>query len=176
MSGRTSGARATATRRAAVERAPVRADPARVPVVGVGAVVFVRAPRGALRVCLVRRGRPPNAGRWSLPGGHLEHGEGLLAAVAREVEEETGLRVRVGPLIEVVELFVPPEPGQARAATGHYVVLDYLCESEGGELRAGDDACEVALVAPRALGGYGVSEAVARVVRRALALVRAERR
>ncbi|MCC6525803.1 MAG: NUDIX domain-containing protein [Polyangiaceae bacterium] len=175
MSARTPGGRPAPGPRAARGRASVRADPARVPVVGVGAVVFVRAPRGALRVCLVRRGRPPNAGRWSLPGGHLEHGEHLEAAVAREVEEETGLSVRVGPLVEVVELFVPPEPGQARAATGHYVVLDYLCEVLGGELRAGDDAAEVALVAPRALGGYGVSEAVARVVGRALALARARR-
>jgi ADP-ribose pyrophosphatase YjhB (NUDIX family) len=145
------------------------------PVVAVGGVVLVSgalAPTGAARgVVLVRRGRPPMAGRWSLPGGRLERGETLAAGVAREVLEETGLIVRVGPLVEVFEVIEDPH---------HYVILDYACELVGGRLQAGDDAEAVAVAALSDEGAPGlevvgleqfaVSEAVARVVSRAAAL------
>ncbi len=96
---------------------------------GVGCVV-VRD--GAL--LMVRRGREPAQGLWSLPGGRLEHGESLAEAAAREVLEETGLEVRVSDLLGVYE------------AVGdiHYVVLDYIGEVLGAaaEPRAGEDAAE----------------------------------
>ena len=85
-----------------------REYPAR-PIVGVGAVVYVTAEdAAALRlplpgVILVRRGHQTLAGEWSLPGGTLEVGETLVAAIAREVAEETGLVVDVGPVIEVFD-------------------------------------------------------------------------
>ena len=68
------------------------------PIVGVGAVVF-----DADRVLLVKRGREPLKGEWSLPGGAVEVGESLETAVAREVFEETDLHVEVGPVIEVLD-------------------------------------------------------------------------
>ena len=96
---------------------------------GVGCVV-VRG--GAL--LMVRRGREPAQGLWSLPGGRLEHGESLVEAAAREVLEETGLEVGVSDLLGVYE------------AVGdvHYVVLDYIGEVLGAatEPRAGEDAAE----------------------------------
>ena len=99
------------------------------PFVGVGCVV-VRD--GAL--LMVRRGREPAEGLWSLPGGRLEHGESLVEAAAREVLEETGLEVRVSDLLGVYE------------AVGdiHYVVLDYIGEvlDAAAEPRAGEDAAE----------------------------------
>ncbi len=104
------------------------------PTVAVGAIVF--DDQG--RVLLIKRGRPPAVGRWSLPGGKVDGGETLAAAVAREVLEETGVRVRVGALVEVVERIV--SEGQAR---WHYVILDYLASVVTGAPRAADDAADV---------------------------------
>lgn len=131
------------------------------PRLAVGAVVIDRRGGEAARVLLVKRARPPLAGRWSLPGGSVEPGERLADAVAREVLEETGLDVRVGPLIEIVEILEAPY---------HYVILDYACEPLGGALRAGDDAAEAALVPIDALATYALTEAVERVIQRALGL------
>jgi 8-oxo-dGTP diphosphatase len=95
------------------------------PRVGVGAVVVHD---GAL--LLVQRANAPGKGLWSLPGGHVEHGELLADAVRREVLEETGLDVEVGDLAGIFE--VPGDP--------HYVILDFLAtvKERGAPLAAGD--------------------------------------
>jgi 8-oxo-dGTP diphosphatase len=87
------------------------------------------------RLLLVRRGRNPSAGRWSLPGGRVEAGESDGEAVRREVLEETGLDVVVGRLVGTVE-----RPGPDGVV---YDIRDYACAVMGGRLRAGDDASEV---------------------------------
>lgn len=93
---------------------------------------------GAGQLLLVQRGHPPEEGRWSLPGGRVEPGEDLEAAVVREVREETGL------------LVIPGEPvGRVRRPApdgGEYVIDDVACEVTGGRLRAGDDARAVRFV------------------------------
>jgi ADP-ribose pyrophosphatase YjhB (NUDIX family) len=132
-----------------------------VPQIAIGAVVVDDSVPGERRIVLVRRARPPMAGRWSLPGGRLEFGERIEVGVRREVFEESGLEVNVGPLIEVVEVIDPPY---------HYVILDYVCRRTGGELRAGDDASDVVSVRPDECARYGVTEAVLRVVAKALTL------
>ena len=112
----------------------------------VGAVVR----DGAGRILLVRRGQPPEQGRWSIPGGRVEAGEDLLAACAREVLEETSLPVTVGRLLGVVERESP--------RGDRYVIADYeaVPRSGAGEPVAGSDADEVAWVAPADLPSWPV--------------------
>lgn len=88
-------------------------------------------------VLLVERGREPQQGYWSLPGGVVEVGERLEEALRREVREETGLAVRPVTVVEIFERILRDSEGRPEY---HYVLIDYLCEVTGGEARAADDA------------------------------------
>jgi 8-oxo-dGTP diphosphatase len=86
------------------------------------------------RLLLVRRGRGPAAGAWSVPGGRVEAGETLAEAVLRELAEETGLEGVCDELVGWVERMGPDH---------HYVILDFaVTVLEPREPRAGDDAAE----------------------------------
>ena len=99
-------------------------------------------------VLLIRRGRPPRAGQWSLPGGRIEPGERTIDAGLRELMEETGVTAEILGLVDVVDGLFPAE-GR------HYVLIDYAARWTEGEPRPGDDAVE-AVFLPR-------DEALARV-------------
>src|ERR671929_1382931 len=126
--------------------------------VAVGAVVL----RGD-EILLVRRGRGAAVGQWSIPGGRVEFGEGLKAAVAREVREETGLDVRVGRFLGWAER-MGDEP-----APYHYVILDFAAEpvDPSAVPRAGDDADDVAWVPTNAIETYPLVAGLAEFLRRA---------
>jgi ADP-ribose pyrophosphatase YjhB (NUDIX family) len=117
------------------------------PLVGVGAAVM----SDAGHVLLVKRRHEPLAGQWSLPGGMLEIGETLEAGVAREIEEESGLIVDVGPVIEAFDRILLDDAGKVRY---HFVLIDYLCRVRGGTLRAGSDVDAVEFADPAALEPY----------------------
>jgi 8-oxo-dGTP diphosphatase len=94
---------------------------------------WVRDRRG--RLLLVRRGGPPFRGRWALPGGFCDVGETTQECCAREVEEETGVEVRVGRLLGVYS-------DAKRDPRGHTVSVLYEARPLKGAARGGDDAAE----------------------------------
>ena len=132
------------------------------PIVGVGGVAFVGG-----RVLLIKRRFEPLAGRWSLPGGALEVGETLAEGLAREMNEETGLDVDVGPVVEVFDRITRDDDGRARF---HYVLVDFLCTVRAGTPVAGSDVAEVALAEPGDLARYGLTAKTLEVIERARAL------
>ncbi|HUR33550.1 MAG TPA: NUDIX hydrolase [Vicinamibacterales bacterium] len=141
---------------------PARAFPDR-PIVGVGAVVIDDG-----RVLLVLRGQPPMQGQWSLPGGAVEVGETLAAAVQREVLEETGLVVSVGAMVEVLDRIHTDADGRVEY---HYVLIDYLCVVVDGRLRPDSDAADARWARPDELDAYDLHPVTRAVVDRAFALV-----
>jgi ADP-ribose pyrophosphatase YjhB (NUDIX family) len=134
------------------------------PIVGIGAVIVDQA----RRVVLVKRQHEPLAGQWSLPGGRLELGESLEAGVAREVREETGLIVDVGPVVEAFDRILIDDEARVRY---HYVLIDYLCRPRGGALAAGGDVIDAVWVEPDRLPVYRLTEMAAGIVQKALAAV-----
>jgi len=104
------------------------------PQLGVGAIVCHQD-----KVLLVKRGKPPSAGQWAIPGGKVQAGEALRVAAEREILEETGVVIRAGELAYHFEFIERDERGALRY---HYVVLDYVGEYVSGEPCAGDDAAE----------------------------------
>lgn len=118
----------------------------------VGAIVVHRQPGGP-RLLLVRRGQAPATGTWSLPGGRVEVGESDETATAREVLEETALRVHVDRLVGSVERAAP--------GGGVYVIRDFACrpvrDADVSAVRAGDDADDVGWFTPDEVLGLDCS-------------------
>ena len=145
------------------------------PVVGVGAVVYVtRDEAGRLGVAdapdrgvvLIKRRYEPLAGQWSLPGGTLEVGETLEAAVARELQEETGLVVEVGPVVEVFDRIMLDGD---RRVQYHFVLIDYLCRIAGGRLEHGSDAAAVVIADISELAPFDLTQKARDVIARGVA-------
>lgn len=137
------------------------------PVVAVGAIAF----DDGGRVLVVRRGRAPSAGKWSVPGGRVHLGERLEEACAREVKEETGLTVKVGEVAEILDRIGRNGDGHI---DHHFVIIDYLITAHSGELCAGDDAAEAAWMSLEDLAAVDTTEGLLPVIARARARAHGE--
>jgi 8-oxo-dGTP diphosphatase len=142
------------------------------PIVGIGGVVIDGG-----RALLIRRASEPLRGEWSIPGGMLELGETLEEGVARELLEETGLRVRVLDLIDVFERIIPePAAGESGGKfikpRYHFVIADYLCERISGDHAAASDVTDLAFAREDDLARFHLTETALRILHKAFAMHR----
>ncbi len=132
-----------------------REYPAR-PIVGIGVVVL--RPGG---VVLVRRGKPPNLGSWSLPGGAQELGETAEEAARRELAEETGLTVGDLHLAANVDTIRRDPAGRVQF---HYTIIDFAARWIKGDPRPGSDVSEAVWASLDALGPFALWSEAHRVI------------
>jgi ADP-ribose pyrophosphatase len=132
------------------------------PLLAVGAVVFDRG-----RVLLVKRGQPPAAGQWSIPGGSVRLGETLQEAAEREMLEETGLLVRAGEPVHTFDVVQRDSWGRVLY---HYVIVDLEAVYTGGVPEAGSDVLDCRWVGPGELGELEVNPETVLLLRKRYAI------
>lgn len=130
------------------------------PRVGVGAVIWKDG-----KVLLIRRAAPPRQGLWSLPGGLQHLGETLNQAILREIKEETGLEVKLGEIVAVVDLILKDADN---AVEYHFTVIDYEADWIRGEAVAGDDAADITWAEPLTLEKFDLPQLQQNVIEKAL--------
>jgi 8-oxo-dGTP diphosphatase len=118
------------------------------------------------RILLVRRARSPARGFYSLPGGRVEFGETLHAALHREVDEETALK------IDIVGLAGWREVVPGTAGGGHYLIMSFAARWCAGEPVLNDELDDFRWLAPDALGDLKVTGGLQEVIRAARDLLR----
>ncbi len=126
------------------------------PMVGVGVVVF----KGD-DVLLIKRGKPPRQGSWSLPGGLQELGETVYEAAAREVEEETGVAIANIRLIDTVDSIQQDNNGRI---SYHYTLIDVAADWRSGKPRAGSDAAAARWFSPADLAATDIWQETRRII------------
>jgi 8-oxo-dGTP diphosphatase len=113
------------------------------------------------KVLLVRRARSPAKGFYSLPGGRVEFGETLHAALRREVDEETGLK------IEIVDLAGWREVVPGTGGGGHYLIMSFAARWRLGEPVLNDELDDVRWLAPDALGDLAITAGLPDIIQSA---------
>lgn len=144
-----------------------REYPAR-PILGVAGVMFREE-----SVLLARRAREPALGEWSLPGGVVEVGETMLEALARELAEEAGVRIRAEGLVRLAERVIQDPDARVRY---HYVIADYWGWIVEGRPRAASDVSEVRLVPLERLDAFPLHDEVRETIDEAVGLRSASER
>lgn len=126
------------------------------PVVGVGVVVWKQG-----QVLLIRRGKPPMKGRWSLPGGRQELGETTRETAHREILEETGLTIKLGNLLDVIDTVRRDDAGTIQY---HFTLVDFDADWQAGEALASSDAEAATWADPAKLERYDLWEETVRII------------
>ena len=130
---------------------------------GVGVVVW----KGD-HVLLIQRGKEPMRGSWSIPGGSHDIGETVREAAVREVMEETGVTIKLGPVIDVIDTIRRDDKG---GVATHYTLIDFVATWISGEAVAGDDAMDAEFVPYEAALERLTWSETARVIRESRALL-----
>jgi mutator protein MutT len=128
------------------------------PLIGVGALIVEKD-----KVLLVKRASEPGFGLWSIPGGVLKVGETLEEALIREVEEETGIKVKVQNLLDVLDLIIKDENGRVKY---HYVLVDYLAKPLNGSIRPSSETPEVRWIKIEDVEKYPITRTLRRLLRK----------
>ena len=126
------------------------------PMVGVGGIVLNEG-----KVLLVRRGKQPGYGKWSIPGGMVELGETLSEAIKREVLEECGIEIELADVVAVLERVIRGEDERVRY---HYVLVDFLGHWKGGDLQPASDILEARWGDPAEMETLEMTERTQKVV------------
>lgn len=113
------------------------------------------------RVLLATRTKPPYAGLFTLPGGHLEAGEKVADAALRELEEETGVKAELVGFNQYVEIIAPPD---ADGLTRHFVILSFVARWISGEGTPGPEAGEILWTYPDEIAQLATSPRLIEVV------------
>ncbi|NPU09848.1 NUDIX domain-containing protein [Bradyrhizobium sp. 83012] len=138
--------------------------PPRHPQLAVSAAIFRDG-----KILLVRRARAPAKGVYTLPGGRVEFGEDLHAAIAREVMEETGLSIAVVGLAGWREVL--PASSGGKGGGGHYVILPFAARWQAGEARLNEELDDAQWRVPEALDGLPLTDGLPDIIAAARALV-----
>jgi 8-oxo-dGTP diphosphatase len=121
-----------------------------VPRVGVGAIIVRKG-----KVLLVKRGIEPSKGLWAIPGGTLKLGETLQECAAREILEETGIKIKVGECIYVFDFI---KRDSKRKIKFHFVIVDFAADYVSGEPQGADDALDARWLSRSELSDLPVAE------------------
>ena len=136
------------------------------PLVGIGVVVL-----GARGVLMIKRGKAPRKGQWSLPGGAQELGETVSEAARREVMEETGLTIGILGLVDVVDSIRRDDAGKIQY---HYTLVEFLARippSAETEPSPGGDADEATWIPVEDIPGLGLWSETERIINLAVEML-----
>lgn len=129
------------------------------PLVGVGIICFKDDD-----VLLIKRGKSPRMGAWSLPGGRQKLGETVRECALRELSQETGVEAEVGPLVDVVDSLTRDAEGRLQY---HYTLIDFRAEWTAGDPRPGGDAADARWFRPAELTEIELWSETRRVIEQA---------
>jgi len=120
------------------------------PIVGVGVLI-----KREEEYLLIKRASDPDKGLWTIPGGTVKVGEKIREAAVREVQEETGLEVEIGELLDVIDKIVYDEADRIKY---HFVIVDFPAVPKGGTVKASSDALEAKWVRREEFRQYPLTE------------------